>query len=108
MPGLAPRTLLTRSLVRSLSTSHYVGATNAYKPLPQAKHFPIRTDTMLPPGSYKDRVVLVTGGGTGLGKGMATKFAELGAKVRQHQLMLYTTFIVFTQGCYLQQEVECP
>ena len=81
MSGLAPRTLLRRSLVRSLSTSCYVGASDAYKPLPQAKHFPIRTDTMLPPGSYNDRVVLVTGGGTGLGKGMATKFAELGAKV---------------------------
>lgn len=36
---------------------------------------------MLPQGSYKDKVVLVTGGGTGLGKGMSTKFSELGAKV---------------------------
>ena len=36
---------------------------------------------MLPPGTYKDKVVLVTGGGTGLGKGMSLKFAQLGAKV---------------------------
>ena len=36
---------------------------------------------MLPPDSFKDRVVFITGGGTGLGKGMATKFSELGAKV---------------------------
>ena len=47
----------------------------------QARHFPIRTDTMLPAGSYAGKVVLVTGGGTGLGKGMATKFSQLGAKV---------------------------
>merc|ERR1719189_2651266 len=36
---------------------------------------------MLPPGTYKDRTVFITGGGTGLGKGMATKFSELGANV---------------------------
>jgi len=36
---------------------------------------------MLPPGTYKDKVVLVTGGGTGLGKGMSLKFSQLGAKV---------------------------
>merc|ERR1712179_11475 len=43
--------------------------------------FPPKTDTMLPKGTYKDRVVFITGGGTGLGKGMATKFSQLGAKV---------------------------
>ena len=36
---------------------------------------------MLPPGTYDGKVAFVTGGGTGLGKGMATKFAELGASV---------------------------
>ena len=36
---------------------------------------------MLPPGSYDGKVVLVTGGGTGLGKGMVHKFSQLGAKV---------------------------
>merc|ERR1719391_1945615 len=36
---------------------------------------------MLPTDTYKDKVVLVTGGGTGLGKGMSTKFSQLGAKV---------------------------
>merc|ERR1719273_2599902 len=36
---------------------------------------------MMPKDCYKDRVVFITGGGTGLGKGMATKFSELGANV---------------------------
>lgn len=29
----------------------------------------------------KDRVILITGGGTGLGRSMALRFAELGAKL---------------------------
>ena len=36
---------------------------------------------MLPDGSFKDRTILVTGGGTGLGKSMALGFAQLGANV---------------------------
>lgn len=36
---------------------------------------------MLKEGSFKDKVILITGGGTGLGKAMAKYFSELGAKV---------------------------
>jgi len=75
-----PRTL-NPMIVRTLCTSSPNYAGPNYPPGPQAKHFPIRTDTMLPAETYKDKVVLVTGGGTGLGKGMSLKFSSLGAKV---------------------------
>ncbi|HMS67319.1 MAG TPA: SDR family oxidoreductase, partial [Saprospiraceae bacterium] len=35
---------------------------------------------MLPAGCYTDKVVLITGGGTGLGRSMAELYAKLGAK----------------------------
>jgi hypothetical protein len=37
--------------------------------------------TMLPKGTFEGKVALVTGGGTGLGKGIATKLSDLGATV---------------------------
>jgi NAD(P)-dependent dehydrogenase (short-subunit alcohol dehydrogenase family) len=36
---------------------------------------------MLVSGALKDKAIIVTGGGTGLGRSMATRFSELGAKV---------------------------
>lgn len=39
------------------------------------------TDGMLKENALKDKVIIVTGGGTGLGKSMATYFSELGAKL---------------------------
>ena len=43
--------------------------------------FPAVTTPMLPAKSFEGKVALVTGGGTGLGKGMATMLSRLGATV---------------------------
>lgn len=47
---------------------------------PQAKFFPASEGSMLLPGTYKNKVAFITGGGTGLGKGMTTTLSALGAE----------------------------
>lgn len=39
------------------------------------------TEGMLKPGALKDKTIIITGGGTGLGKSMGTYFLELGANL---------------------------
>ena len=46
----------------------------------QSKFFPPFPKVMLPPNSFQGKVALITGGGTGLGKGMTTYLSSLGAQ----------------------------
>ncbi|XP_029447490.1 2,4-dienoyl-CoA reductase, mitochondrial [Rhinatrema bivittatum] len=50
------------------------------KDLSQAKFFPPLQTVMLPPSSFKGKVAFITGGGTGLGKGMTFALSSLGAE----------------------------
>lgn len=47
----------------------------------QAKYFPVKKTPMLPKGTFAGKTALITGGGTGLGKGMALMLSTLGASV---------------------------
>uniref|UniRef100_A0ABM5GC10 2,4-dienoyl-CoA reductase [(3E)-enoyl-CoA-producing], mitochondrial n=1 Tax=Pogona vitticeps TaxID=103695 RepID=A0ABM5GC10_9SAUR len=46
---------------------------------PRAAFFPPLQKGMLPPDSFKGKVAFITGGGTGLGKGMASALSSMGA-----------------------------
>ena len=66
---------------------------------------------MLPEGSLADRVVLVTGGGSGLGRAMALELGRLGAKVavlgrRRH--VLEETVAQLAQGVAVPADVRDP
>lgn len=54
---------------------------DARRELPGLPEPPALGATALPAGTYDDRIVLVTGGGTGLGLAMGTEYARLGATI---------------------------
>lgn len=47
--------------------------------VPQAAFFSPLQKVMLPPNSFQGKVAFVTGGGTGIGKGITTALSSLGA-----------------------------
>uniref|UniRef100_A0A672Q939 2,4-dienoyl CoA reductase 1, mitochondrial n=1 Tax=Sinocyclocheilus grahami TaxID=75366 RepID=A0A672Q939_SINGR len=56
------------------------GTNTLYQSGPQARFFPPSESVMLLPGTYKNKVAFITGGGTGLGKAMTTTLSSLGAE----------------------------
>lgn len=48
--------------------------------VPQAAFFPPNEGVMLRPDAFRNKVAFITGGGTGLGKGMAGTLSALGAE----------------------------
>ncbi|XP_022340021.1 2,4-dienoyl-CoA reductase [(3E)-enoyl-CoA-producing], mitochondrial-like [Crassostrea virginica] len=64
-------------IIRNFSSSHQrndkVGS--------QARFFPAMSTPMLPQETFKGKTAFITGGGTGLGKGMTTMLSQLGAQV---------------------------
>lgn len=67
---------------------------------------------MLPEGCLSERVVLVTGGGTGLGRAMAIELARLGAKVavlgRRREPLDETVALLAGEGFAVQADVRDP
>ncbi|KAK7158018.1 hypothetical protein R3I93_009268 [Phoxinus phoxinus] len=56
------------------------GTNTLYQSGPQARFFPPSEGVMLLPGTFKNKVAFITGGGTGLGKAMTTALSSLGAE----------------------------
>ena len=64
-----------RPLARNLTKDH------SSQDVQQASSFQPRQEIMLPRGTFDGKIALLTGGGTGLGRGMVKTLSALGAKV---------------------------
>lgn len=79
--------------------------------LSQAGFFPLSEGVMLPAGTFKNKVAFITGGGTGLGKGMTAALSALGAECViasrsvVHLFTLLFTFSVKIHYVLASQEV---
>ncbi|XP_063054616.1 2,4-dienoyl-CoA reductase, mitochondrial isoform X2 [Engraulis encrasicolus] len=71
---------VTSSSTRLRAFSNGTHALRKNTPPPQAVFFPPSEGAMLLPGTYKGKVAFITGGGTGLGRGMTTTLSTLGAQ----------------------------
>ncbi|XP_051999553.1 2,4-dienoyl-CoA reductase, mitochondrial [Xyrauchen texanus] len=70
---LTPKKLFTQARL-------FGNGTNTLYQSSQAGFFPPLEGAMLLPGTFKNKVAFITGGGTGLGKGMTTTLSSLGAQ----------------------------
>lgn len=68
------------ALAQSVAYSRQFSTRKSYV-LSSASKFPPRLDCMLPKDCFKGKIAFVTGGGTGLGKGMVKMLSERGATV---------------------------
>ncbi|CAL1529271.1 unnamed protein product [Lymnaea stagnalis] len=81
------RNLLQRQLSKSVCPANAsqrgfkADKTYLAKVTDHAKYFPAKTTPMLPPETFKGKLAFITGGATGLGKGLALNLSQLGAKV---------------------------
>ncbi len=73
LPATLSTSLARCAGIRLLSTSSSCLGDRKPPQLPQHAFFPPAKSPMLPEGSFKDRVVFISGGGTGLGKAMAER-----------------------------------
>jgi len=76
-PNILRKHVLKSLQVQSLSTTSICSRDLNKKP----EYFKPQNGPMLPPGTYKGKSAFITGGGTGLGKGMTEMLSSLGANV---------------------------
>ena len=81
MRSLVHTIIMYKYLFQSLQMIHTSGAQTKADEGPQAHYFPPMKAAMLPKDTFKGKTAFITGGGTGLGKGMASMLSSLGANV---------------------------
>ena len=75
------------SLLRKLKNTRTFSLNTNYRS--NGSSFPVRSDCMLPKDCFKSKTAFITGGGTGLGKGMVKMLSERGATVVISSRYLY-------------------
>ena len=76
---------------------------------PTAGHFPVLKSPMLPPGTFEGKVAFVTGGGTGLGRGITQCLSALGARVviaSRYIRLLHSQLLDVNGGYILLRNLE--